>query len=141
MSGARTTVPDEGLGLIEVVVAMLLFAVIAMAILPLALQATRLSAGNRDAVGAQAFASGELAAVRARFPDQAANSCGTLRTAARTAAPDPANSGLVADTTVAACPSTYPAALTVTVAVRDPAASDPSAVVVAMSTKVVVTAP
>jgi Tfp pilus assembly protein PilX len=141
MRGERIPHPDDGIGLVEVVIAMLLFAVIAMAILPLALQATRLSAGNRDTVAAQAFASGELAAVRARFPDESANSCAEVRSAARTAAPDAADSGLVADTAVAACPGAYPSALTVTVAVRDPDASDPAAAVVTMATKIVVTAP
>jgi Tfp pilus assembly protein PilX len=141
MPRARPPAPDDGLGLVEVVVAMLLFAVIAMAILPLALQATKLSAGNTDAVAANSFASSELAAVRARFADEAANSCAAVRASARTAAPDTANTGLVADTAVAECPSAYPAALTVTVEVRDPAASDPAASVVTMATKIVVTAP
>jgi hypothetical protein len=118
---------------------MLLFAVIAMAILPLAVQATRLSAANRDAVSGNAFASSELATVRARFPDEAANSCAAVRGAARSASPDPAESGLVADIAVAACPSSYPAALTVTVAVRESAASAPA--LVTMATKIVVTAP
>lgn len=141
MRGAGISDPDDGIGLVEVVIAMLLFAVIAMAILPLALQATKLSAGNRDAVAAQSFASGELAAVRARFPDEAANSCAEVRSTARTGAPDAAASGLVADTAVDSCPGTYPAALTVTVAVRDPDASDPAAAVVTLATKIVVTAP
>ena len=138
MTGARPTPNDDGLGLVEVVVAMLLFAVIAMAILPLALQATKLSAGNRDTVSANAFASGELASVRSRFPDEAANSCASVRDAAVTASPDPANTGLVADISAAACPTAYPSALTVTVEVRDPAASE---VLVSMATKIVVTAP
>jgi prepilin-type N-terminal cleavage/methylation domain-containing protein len=137
----RTLASDEGFGLVEVVVAMLLFAVIAMAILPLAIQATRLSAGNRDAVSANSFASSELAAVRAQFADEAANSCDAVRDAARTGFADPANTGLVADIVVAACPSAYPAALTVTVDVRDAAASDPARAVVSMATKIVVTAP
>ncbi len=139
--GARTTPTDDGIGMVEVVIAMLLFAVLAMAILPLAMQATRVSAGNRDAVAANAFASGELAAARARFPDDAANSCAAVRDTARTGGEDPAATGLVADTVVAACPATYPAALTLRVAVRDPAAADPTASVVTMATKIVVTAP
>ena len=56
MAGTRDTRSDEGFGLVEVVVSMLLFAVIAVAILPLALQASVLSAGNRDRASAQAFA-------------------------------------------------------------------------------------
>jgi type II secretory pathway pseudopilin PulG len=141
MRGERTPDLDDGIGLIEVVIAMLLFAVIAMAILPLALQATKLSAGNRDSVSADAFASGELAGVRARFPDESANSCAEVRSAARSAFPDPAGSGLVADISVVACPAAYPAALTVSAVVRDPTASDPADAVVTMATKIVVTAP
>ena len=83
MTGTRTPDSDEGFGLVEVVVAMLLFAVIAMAILPLAVQATTLSAGNRDRVAANALASSELAAMRARFPDEAANSCAAVEPASR----------------------------------------------------------
>ncbi|MCM3697667.1 prepilin-type N-terminal cleavage/methylation domain-containing protein [Microbacterium oleivorans] len=140
MTGTRTPDSDEGFGLVEVVVAMLLFAVIAMAILPLAVQATTLSAGNRDRVAANAFASSELAAMRARFPDEAANSCAAVRAAATTTV-DPADTGLVARSSAASCPTAYPAALTVTVDVRDPAASDPAAALVTMATKIVVTAP
>jgi prepilin-type N-terminal cleavage/methylation domain-containing protein len=141
MSSARAHDLDDGFGLIEVVVAMLLFAVIAMAILPLALQASTLSAGNRDRVSAQSFASGQLADVRASYPDEAANSCAAVRSAAHTATTDPAGTGLVADVSVAACPAAYPNTLTVTVTVRDPSASAPTASVVTMATKIVVTAP
>jgi type II secretory pathway pseudopilin PulG len=132
---------DEGAGLLEVVISMLLFAVLAMAILPLALHAIRLSEGNRDAVAANSFASGQLADIRSRFPDAAANSCEALQQAAQTAVPDPAPTGLAADVSVAACPATFPAAITVTVAVRDPEGSAPTATVVSIATKVVVTAP
>jgi hypothetical protein len=112
-----------------------------MAILPLAIQATKLSAGNRDAVSANSFASSELAAVRAQFADEAANSCAAVRGAARTGSADTADTGLVADIVVAACPTAYPAAVTVRVDVREPSASDPAKAVVTMATKIVVTAP
>jgi type II secretory pathway pseudopilin PulG len=138
---ARTPGSDAGIGLLEVVISMLLFAVLAMAILPLAMQATRLSATNRDAVGANSFASGQLAAVRSRFPDAAANSCDAVRDAADTAVPDTAGTGLVADIAVAACPPTYPAAVTLTVVIRDPDASSPAAPLVTMASKIVVTSP
>lgn len=138
MTGTRTRDLDEGFGLIEVVVAMLLFAVIAMAILPLAVQATKLSAGNREAVSANAAASAELAAIRTDFPDGAANSCDLLHDAVASGMlPAP----LTATITVDPCPDDYPAALTVIVDVRDAAASDPTAVLVSMATKIVVTAP
>lgn len=138
MTGTRDDDLDEGFGLIEVVVAMLLFAVIAMAILPLAVQATTLSAGNREAVSANAAASGELAALRTDFPDGGANSCSALSAATPT---DAVAEPLAATITVEPCPTDFPAALTVTVDVRDTAASDPTAVLVMMATKIVVTAP
>ncbi len=140
MAGTRDTRSDEGFGLVEVVVSMLLFAVIAVAILPLALQASVLSAGNRDRASAQSFAAGQLADVRAAHPDDAANSCTALVDAAATGVPDAADTGLVADMTVDACPTSYPAAVTVTVAVRD-ADADAGSPVVEMATKIVVTAP
>lgn len=141
MTGSRIPDSDEGFGLVEVVVAMLLFAVIAMAILPLAVQATALSAGNRDSVAANAFASSELADLRAQFPDEAANSCAAVRAAATSTAADPAGTGLASHLAAASCPASYPAALTITVDVRAPAASDPTATLVTMATKIVVTAP
>jgi prepilin-type N-terminal cleavage/methylation domain-containing protein len=136
---SRTLATDEGLSLLEVVIAMLLFAVLALAILPLALQATKLSAANSSSASANAFASGQLAAVRAAFPDNsAATSCAAVRAAARTGVVDSAKTGLVADVTVAACPSTYPAAITVSVSVRASATSAEK--VATMATKIVVTA-
>ncbi|WJL94337.1 prepilin-type N-terminal cleavage/methylation domain-containing protein [Microbacterium sp. ET2] len=139
MRGERDHDLDDGFGLVEVVVAMLLFAVIAMAILPLAIQATKLSAGNRDTVTAQALASGELAALRELFPDHAANSCAAVRGAAGTTAA-PAASDLVADLTVATCPATFPSTVTATVAVRDTTVGS-TAALVTMATQIVVLAP
>ena len=136
---ARTLATDEGLSLLEVVIAMLLFAVLALAILPLAMQATKLSAGNRDAGSANAFASGQIATVRASFPDDSANTCSAVRSSARTATPDPAGTGLVANVTVAACPSTYPGAITISVAVRPSASS--TVTIAKVASKIVVTAP
>jgi len=139
MTGSRSRDLDDGFGLIEVVVAMLLFAVIAMAILPLAVQATKLSAANRDAVSSHAAASSALAALRAQFPDDGANSCASVRAASVPAASG--ETGIVADASADPCPTSYPATVTVTVDVRDTAASDPTASLVTMATKIVVTAP
>lgn len=138
-SRARTT--DDGIGLVEVVVAMLLFALLALALLPLALQATTLSADNRDRASANTFASGRLASVRAAFPDTAATTCAAVRGSGATGVADPAGSRLVADVVVASCPTTYPSALTVRVDIRNLAASSPSTIITTISTKVVVTGP
>lgn len=120
---------------------MLLFAVLAMAILPLAMQATRVSAANRDSVAATSFASGQLAEIRSRFPDTSANSCTAVTAGAGTGIADTAATGLVADVTVGACPASYPAAIVVSVVVRDPDAAASSAAVTTIATKVVVTSP
>lgn len=137
MHHARDHDLDEGFSLIEVVVAMLLFALISVALLPLAISAVQLSVVNRDQVAANTFASAQLQAVRADFGDDAENSCTAVRALAGTGLPDPAGTGLAADLTVSACPAAYPDVVTVTAAVRD----DPAAeAVVTMTTQIVVTA-
>ncbi|GAA1702064.1 hypothetical protein GCM10009808_20020 [Microbacterium sediminicola] len=147
MNSSRTSDLDEGFGLVEVVVSMMLFAILAMAILPLALRATLLSGENRDAVGANALASGTLAEIRGTFPDEGANSCTAVTGIEATRVADTADTGLVVDTSVESCPGVYPAALTVTVDIRDEATpsldddGNPTDALVTMSTKIVVTAP
>lgn len=64
---------DDGVGLIEIVVAMLLLAVLAIGVLPLLLQATTASVVNRDLVAANNLASAELAPIRADFPNSPTN--------------------------------------------------------------------
>ncbi|MGB3731118.1 prepilin-type N-terminal cleavage/methylation domain-containing protein [Microbacterium sp.] len=71
---------DDGVGLIEIVVAMLLLAVLALGVLPLIIQATTASVVNRDLVAANNVATAELARIRADFPNDAdrANTCDAL---------------------------------------------------------------
>jgi len=140
-SGEPAAAADDGIGLLEVVIALLLFAGLALSILPLAVHAARMSAANRESVAATSFASGQLAEIRSRFPDTSANSCAALRDTAGTDVADTAPSGLVADLSVDACPTTYPAAVAVSVVVRDPKAAEPSASVTTIATRIVVTAP
>lgn len=129
MSSRRTRDTDDGFGLIEVVVAMLLFAVIAMAMLPLVEQATRLSAGNRDAVSANAVASAELAAIRAKYPDGDPNACSIVD--------DVTPSTDAFEVTIrVVCPTSYPGVATVVVSV---APDEASAELVEMATQIVVT--
>ncbi|MDT0158029.1 prepilin-type N-terminal cleavage/methylation domain-containing protein [Microbacterium sp. ARD32] len=64
---------DDGVGLIEIVVAMLLLAVLALGVLPLLIQATGTSVVNRDLVAANNVAAAELAPIRADFPNSPAN--------------------------------------------------------------------
>lgn len=131
---------SEGFSLLELVIAMLLFAVIAVAILPLAVQAATLSAVNRDNVEANAFASGQLSIVRTDFPDTADNSCAAVQSKSAAGIVDPAQTGLKADITVSdVCPA-FPGVLTVTVHVNE--ADEPGAdPVVTMRSQIVVTRP
>jgi Tfp pilus assembly protein PilV len=69
---SSVTRDDDGVGLIEIVVAMLLLAVLALGVLPLIIQATTASVVNRDLVAANNVATAELAPIRAAFPNDPA---------------------------------------------------------------------
>ncbi len=110
---ART---DAGLGLVEVVIAMLLLMVLSLAVLPLMITATQSSVGNREMVKANALANSTVAALRAQFPDHSTEtSCGSVR--AVTGEAD-AETGLTTTVTFpGGCPAQYPGTVTVTVSV------------------------
>ena len=59
----------DGFSLVEVVIAMFLLAVLALAVLPALIGATRASVTNRSVLTATTFANGQLAAIQADFPD------------------------------------------------------------------------
>ncbi len=136
---------DEGFSILEVVIAMFLLAVIALAVLPLMIGATRTSTSNKSLVSATSYASSQLAPIRAAFPSASSGttSCATLRTTyAKTGIADSSGSGLSADVTIAACPTAtadYPSAVAVTVTVYRTAT--PGTVLVTLPSKVMVTAP
>ncbi|WP_413354526.1 type IV pilus modification PilV family protein [Microbacterium sp. 1P06AB] len=137
---------DDGVSLVEVVIAMFLFALLAVAILPLAIQAQALSSTNRDAASASAFASGLLAEVRAEFRDTDLQTCAEVRNflAARGSAgivTDPAGSGQTARLTA---DSTCPAASVSVATIRAKVYSSPAATgtpTATLSTQIVVTGP
>ena len=112
---------DAGFSLVEVVIAMLLLMVIALAVLPLMITATQSSVSNREMAKANALASSTVAALRAQFPDQAtATSCGSVRTVTGEA---DAETGLTTTITFpGGCPAQYPGTVTVTVSVARTAA-------------------
>jgi type II secretory pathway pseudopilin PulG len=118
---------EEGFSLVEVIIAMFLLMVLALAVLPLMVGATRVSVTNKDLVAATAFANSELAAIRTDFTADLATSarCSDLvakAAPAGSAIPDPAGTGMTAIVTVGACPAAadaYPASIAVTVIVRD----------------------
>lgn len=132
---------SEGFSIVEVVIAMFLLMVLALAVLPLIVGATTVSVSNRDLVAATTFANGQLASITAAFPNDPATptSCATLRGRAALDVPDTADTGLTADITVGSCPPAYPGVVLVTVVVEDPA--DPGATLVRLPTRVSVSGP
>ncbi|MCT9821610.1 type II secretion system GspH family protein [Microbacterium sp. W1N] len=119
---------DDGFSLVEVVIAMFVLMVLALAVLPLMIGATRLSVDNKDLAAANAFASSQLAAIREDFPigATATTSCAALQTRKvplASAVSDPAGTGMAATVDVLdACPTStteYPTSIRVTVTVRD----------------------
>lgn len=133
---------DIGFSLVELVIAMFLLAVIALALLPLMIASTQTSSVNGSLVSATTFANSQLAPIRASYPDDAAgSSCATLRGLARTDVAGPTGSDLVADIVIGACPASgsYPAAIPVTVTVGS--STDSSVTLAEISTYVVAATP
>lgn len=116
-----TTSREDGFSIVEVIIAMFLLAVLALAVLPLVIGATRVSVSNRDLVAAAAFANSQLAPIRADFPNDPVSptTCSSLRARAATEVADPAGTGLTADILVGTCPTAYPGTVTVVVTVSD----------------------
>jgi len=126
---------DEGFNLVEVLMAMFLLSVLALAVLPLFISATRVSVANRDSVEATAVADAHLSALRAEFPAQPATTttcAGLVAAAARIVDSDPSTlpnitlpPGLTRQIVVESCPAGAnagkPAAILVTVRISDTA--------------------
>ena len=124
---------DDGFSLVEVVMAMFLLSLLALAVLPLFISATRVSVDNRDSVEATALAESHLAALRSEFPSQpvTATTCaGLTAAAARISDSNPSTlpnialpAGLARQVTVESCPTGAAAgktaALLVTVRISD----------------------
>jgi len=133
-----------GFSLVEIVIAMFVLLVIALALLPALIGATNASVVNRSVISATTFANAQLAPVRAAFPDDPVvpTSCAQLTTLEVTAEDDPAvpSTGLQATLDVEACPASgYPLPVTVTVTVYQTGkAASP---IVTMPTKVLVSGP
>jgi type II secretory pathway pseudopilin PulG len=106
---------QAGVSLVEIVVAMFLFAVMSVAVLPLMMGAVQASATNRDLVAINSLANSRLAMLEAAFPNSAENSCAAVAATAAGGIADPSGSGATASITVGTCPSSYPATVTVTV--------------------------
>ena len=116
---------DQGFSLVEIVVAMLLFAVIALGVLPLLISGTQLTVSNSESVRGKAAVQQKLSAIQRYYPtDQTVQvetsrpvgqtrDCSALPTAA---APLKETVGDLTVTTVAgACPTAFPATVPVQV--------------------------
>jgi prepilin-type N-terminal cleavage/methylation domain-containing protein len=132
--------PDDGFSIVELVIAMFLVAILAMAVLPLLVQGTRASASNTSLVAATTFAGDRLAFFRDQFPsDTLTTTCTAVQAHRATGIPDPAGSGLSADILVSECPADLPGTVTVTARVYESA--DPTALLATVPTRIVVSSP
>lgn len=60
--------PEDGFSLVEIVVAMLLFALLAVGVLPLLLSVTQLTVGNSESVRGKAAVQQKLSAIQRYYP-------------------------------------------------------------------------
>ncbi len=130
---------QAGVSLVEIVVAMFLFAVMSVAILPLMIGAVQASATNRDLVAANSLANAQLATLQIAFPNSAANPCSSVLARAASGIFDPSKSGATASISVGACPTSYPATVSVTVRAFRP--NNASKAVVTLESAVLVSLP
>lgn len=130
---------EAGVSLVEIVVAMFLFAVMSVAILPLMIGAVQASATNRDLVAANSLANAQLATLQIAFPNSAQNQCSSVLATAASGIPDPSKSGAMASISFGTCPSSYPATVSVTVRAFRP--NNASKAVVTLESAVLVSLP
>ncbi len=103
---ARPSRAESGFSLIEIVIAMLVLALMALGVLPLILSSVQISTSNRSLVAATTFANAQLAELRAAFGNDDLRSCSELVDETepdpadhylRNGFADPAGTGLTAD--------------------------------------------
>lgn len=120
---------EQGFSLVEIVVAMLLFAVIALGVLPLLISGTQLTVSNSESVRGKAAVQQKLSAIQRYYPTDPTlqveasrpvgqtRDCSALPTAA---APLKETVGDLTITTAAgACPVVFPATVPVRVTVTN----------------------
>lgn len=106
---------EDGFGIIEIVVAMFLLGLLAIFVLPLVMMSLQTTARTATIGTATDIVNAELTEIRA-----AATSCSALapfRSSAPAAVTDDRGVSYQAVRTIGACPTTYPAAVTITVSV------------------------
>lgn len=114
-----TTIDDDGIGLIEIVVAMFMLGLIAVAAVPLLITGLQASAKNSAITTATGMLTEQMTLARAAFADPKNPKCSELTAfVAQTPATigDGAGDVLAATDTVV-CPSTYPGTASYTVSV------------------------
>lgn len=131
------TADAEGFSLIEIVIAMLILALMAIGLIPLMIGATQLSVNNRALATASAFATAQLAEVQSAFGNDTPRPCSDLAGYAHTDHPDPAGTGLLATRQVLGSCSTDEYS-TVTISVSVATADRPSQDLITLTTKVLV---
>lgn len=135
-SGGREGRPVEsGFSMIEIVVAMFVLAVMSIGLLPLILGAIKTSVSNRQMVAATTLAGASLD--DARRAAASSPSCAALtnwRTGLVTGTPTA--DGSIVEATVGACPTSFPGTVLVSVRVRS--ATDSTATLAALQTKIIV---
>ncbi|MGC4152794.1 MAG: hypothetical protein QM628_06910 [Propionicimonas sp.] len=123
------------MSLIEILIAMLLLALMAVAVIPLLIVPVKASLSNRATVAATTFANATLESLRAEFPLDEESSCMAVRAKENPSLSDPAGTGLKASVSAGACPTTLPDTVTVTVEVADPGTGP----LVTLATEIMVT--
>lgn len=98
---ARRSAPDDGFGLMEIVIAMLILSILAISLLPLLVQGVRQSAANSTTATANQLVSTQMHLAQSR-----GTVCADVRAmAGTTTLRDPRNVLLTATTTVSSCPT------------------------------------
>jgi prepilin-type N-terminal cleavage/methylation domain-containing protein len=141
---------EDGFSLLEIVIAMLLLALMAIGVLPLILSSVQTGTSNRSLVSATTFANAQLAELRAAFGNDGLRACSELVDPTkpdpaapflRTGFPDPAGTGLTADRTAPSSPCGAETYHTVTVTVTVHPAGDPSTDLVTLASEILVSNP
>ncbi len=122
---------DAGFSMVEIVVAMLLFALLSVAVIPLILGITSLTAKNRDLEAARDAVAADIAQLREDYPTDpgltTAKNCSVINNAAFADAHGDIGGGLEITRTTDACPadaSKFPASLGVRYEVRPAGGGD-----------------
>ena len=120
---------DQGFSLVEIVIAMLLFALLAVGILPLLVSVTHLTVGNSESVRGKAAVQQKLASIQRYYPTDASVQVEASRPVGQTrncsalptnVAPLKETLGDLTVTTAAgACPTVFPGTVSVNVTVTN----------------------